>query len=86
MTDYSEEELQTKITEALEKEQESIAGDQFFRESLMAVAVKVREGIYDPYIFEVGQDLYEKYKKEHPIQKRKKKTKGKKGEAAEDAS
>lgn len=76
MSEYSEEELEERIT----KEQRSIAGDQFFREALMAVAQKAQSGIYDPYVYEVGAEMYEAFKKDNPLQARKKKAKGKEKE------
>ena len=72
MSEFTEEEMEERIT----KEQRSIAGDQFFREALMAVAQKAQSGIYDPYVYEVGAELYEAFKKDNPLQARKKKTKG----------
>jgi hypothetical protein len=82
MPELTEDELADQITAAIEKEQRAIAGDQFFREGLMATAQKVQAGVYDAFIYEVGAELYEKFKKENPLHKRKKKEKGKEKDAA----
>jgi hypothetical protein len=73
MPDLTEDELAEKISEAVDKEHRAIAGDQFFREALMAVAEKVRAGIYDGYIFEIGTELYAEFKEKNPMTKKKKK-------------
>ena len=72
-----EAEIQERIQKAVAKEQRTIAGNQFYREGLMAVAQKVNAGIYDAYIYEVATEEFEKFKKENPLQARKKKAKGK---------
>jgi hypothetical protein len=77
MTEFTEEELAEAVRLAVEKEQKAIAGDQFYREALMATAQKVQAGIYDGYIYEVGADLYAQFKKDNPLQARKKKEKSK---------
>jgi hypothetical protein len=81
-TELTEEEklealIQERIQEAVAKEQRIIAVDQFYREGLMALAQKVNAGIYDPYIYQCATEEYDKFKKENPLQARKKRVKGK---------
>jgi hypothetical protein len=84
MPDLTDEELQTKIQEAIDKEHRSIAGDQFFREAMMSVAQKVSNGIYDSYVFEVGAEMYDEFKKNNPLTRTKKKEKPSKKKKEED--
>ena len=44
------------------EEQWKIAADQFFREAIFAVAEKVDQKIYDPFVFEVGKQIYSTFK------------------------
>ena len=69
--------IQDRIQQAVAREQKIIATDQFFREGLLAVAQKVNAGIYDPFIYQCATEEYEKFKKENPLQARKKKAKSK---------
>jgi len=62
--------MEARIRAAVEKEQRAIAGDQFYREALMAVAQKVNAGIYNKYVFEVGSEEYEQFKKDNPVSAR----------------
>lgn len=75
MTEFTEEqekEIQERILKAQQesraKEQWVIAGDQFYRESIIAVASKVQQGIYDPFILDVGKSLYTSFRKSNFIQ------------------
>ena len=44
------------------REQWKIAADQFFREALFSVSQKVNQGVYDPYVLEVGKQLYKSFR------------------------
>lgn len=44
------------------QEQWKIAGDQFFREALFSVSQKVNQGLYDPYVLEVGKQFYKAFR------------------------
>jgi len=76
-----EADIKAAVAAAIEKEQKAIAGDQFYREALMALAMKVRDGTADKYVFEVGQEEYERFQKENPITPTKKKAKKEKPDA-----
>ena len=65
MTEFTPEqeaEIQKRIDEARkqqsEMEQYRISGDQFFRESLANMDMKVRQGVYDPFVLNVGKTQY----------------------------
>jgi hypothetical protein len=83
MVEITEEELDARIQEAVAKEQRIIAIDQFYREGLMAVTQKVNAGIYDAFIYQCATEEYDKFKKENPLQARKKKVRGKEGKKDE---
>jgi hypothetical protein len=65
MTEFTaeqEHEILQMIEQAKAREQYVIAGDQFFREALLAVSLKVNQQIYDPYVLEVGKHIYKSFK------------------------
>jgi hypothetical protein len=55
MSEFTEEQI-------VLREQWKIATDQFFREALFAVSQKVNAGIYDPYVLDVGKQMYKGFK------------------------
>lgn len=60
-------ETEAEILTRIEQEHFAIAGDQFFREGLFAVVQKVQTGLCDKFVFEVGAELYESFKRDHPM-------------------
>ena len=65
-TPEQEQEINKRIEQAMmaarAREQWVIAADQFFREALLAVHQKVGQQIYDPYVLEVGAQMYKQFK------------------------
>lgn len=72
MTEFTPEqeaEIQKRIMQAKQetnaRAQWAIAGDQFFREALTAVAMKIHQQVYDPYVLDVGKSMYSAFREAH---------------------
>jgi len=65
-TEEQEQAIQNRIVQAqddIRKQQQwIIAGDQFYRDSLITIHSKVQQGLYDNYILEVGKALYNAFR------------------------
>ena len=64
-TELQEIVIQKRIQESKQLEQMKIAGDQFYRVSLTNVAGLVQQGVYDPFVLEVGKALYQQFRKQY---------------------
>lgn len=62
MSEVTEEQLAQLEQQIIARQQWLIAADQFFREGLFAAAQKVNQGLYDPFILDVGKQLYKGFK------------------------
>ena len=68
MVDFTAEqeaEIQKRIAETKQLEQEKIAGDLFYRVSLTNLQGLVQQGVYDPFVLEVGKALYGQFRRQY---------------------
>ena len=63
-TKEQEAEIRRRIAEAQQVEQYRLAGDQFYRAALANMNLLVQQGVYDPYVLNVGKALYQGYKEQ----------------------
>ena len=65
-TEEQEKEIQARVLKAqqdtMAQQQWAIAGDQFFRDARVEMAVKVSRGQYDAYVLRVGEALHESFR------------------------
>ena len=71
-TEEQQEEILGLVKHVQEKEQWRIAADQFFREALVNTTLKVQQGYYDPYVVEVGKEIYGTFRKTNGFEQTKK--------------
>jgi len=67
-TDEQEQEIQKRINEVKALEQWRIAGDTYYRAANAFMNVQVQQGVYDPYIMQVGQALHQSFRQANSIQ------------------
>jgi len=64
---FTEEEVAELLKKTREIEQWRIAGDTYYRESNVNMQMKVQQGIYDPYILQVGQALHNAFRQANTL-------------------
>ena len=64
---FTEEEVTELLKKTREIEQWRIAGDTYYRESNANMQTKVQQGIYDPYILQVGQALHNAFRQANTL-------------------
>jgi hypothetical protein len=68
MTDtYTEKELKEIVDKVREEEQWRMGGDTYYRAANAYIKQLVNQGVYDPYISQVGEALYAVFKEANVI-------------------